>query len=246
MTWWQKEPIIKGILAYEKVSDRERKILLVTVVLVLFIVFYMLLIEPIAMSGNAARTNYLLLTDSNALIEDKIEKTLESKYKDPNAEYVENLARLLEKEKLLDSQISALTQALVDPKKMIFILESALKEAKGIKLISLRNLPSENVYIDRPEINASGETITDLKNNTERTLETEEVDEENAGIIYKHALEIVVEASFKRMVQYLERLDGIEWKVFWQNLEYEVKEYPKGQLTIKIYTLSTSKEVLGV
>lgn len=242
MKWWEKEPVAKGIVAYENISDRERKILLSTIVLVVFLIFYMVLIEPFALQGNQYRDEYISLEESNASLEAKIEETLANKYKDPNIKYKKNLSQLEEQESEVDEKILALTQALVEPRNMVFILESALKETKGIKLISLRNLPGENVYIDSPESGSEEGTLTKV----EDIESVEAKDEDYDAVIYRHALEIVVEANYKRMVEYLKRLDEMAWKVFWQELRYEVKRYPKGQLKIKIYTLSTSKEVLGV
>ncbi len=244
MMWWQKEPFIKAITGYEKLSNREQKIILVSTVLILFIFIYMAFVEPNVIAGNKDKLDRDNIINSNKLFQQQIEKVSQSKHTDPNLEVRNKILVSNDREKALDLEISALTKALVDPKKMVFILESALKESKGIKLISLKNLPSENVYIEDPENDKSNTLVL----NTTAVSTEKETDKKTdvSGIIYKHSLEIVVEASYSRMVEYLERLDDIKWKVFWQNLEYEIKEYPKGQLKIKIYTLSTSKEVLGV
>ena len=55
-----------------------------------------------------------------------------------------------------------------------------------------------------------------------------------------------MKSTYENTVRYLKRLDELPWKIFWQELNYESGEYPNGNLKIKIYTLSTSREVLGV
>ena len=99
-----------------------------------------------------------------------------------------------------------------------------------VVLLRRRNLPKENLIFHIEEV---GSDIS----------EPSDVDE---GLIYKHAFEIEMEATYDSTVQYLQRIDKLPWKVFWQDLRYEAKSYPNGNLKIKIYTLSTSREVLGV
>lgn len=241
MVWWQRKPLIDVIEAFERVSEREQKIVMATASIVIFMMFFMLVIEPNILQANSDKEAYVSVTDINEKVERQIKATLDSKYEDPNDALRKALKRLKEKEVLLDTRISALTKALVDPKNMVYILKSVLSESKGIELISLENLPSEDIYFSNDK-----SVEEDKKNTIDDLLESEKSTDNNAGIIYKHALEVVVEADFQSMIDYLERLDQIEWKVFWQDLSYEVKEYPKGQLKIKIYTLSTSQEVLGV
>lgn len=244
MKWWQKDPFFKLIVGYDQLSTREQAIILYSSVFILFSLIFLTFVEPNIIAGNKDKLDIKSIMNSNKTFEANIEKVSKSKHTDPNLEIRNNLLILTDKEKALDLEISALTKALVDPKKMVFILEQALKESRGIKLISLRNLASENVYIEAPEIEGDDMLIShdEVKSGDSHSNENNDV----SGIIYKHGLEIVVEADYRKMVEYLERLDDIEWKVFWQNLEYEIKEYPKGQLKIKIYTLSTGKEVLGV
>jgi len=66
------------------------------------------------------------------------------------------------------------------------------------------------------------------------------------AIIYRHTFNIELEATYDSALSYLKRLDGLPWQLFWQDLKYESTQYPKGKLNIRIYTLSMSKEVLGV
>jgi len=34
--------------------------------------------------------------------------------------------------------------------------------------------------------------------------------------------------------------------VFWQNLAFQMDNYPVGRLSLEVYTLSTSKDLIGV
>ncbi|MBL4796871.1 MAG: type II secretion system protein M [Oleispira sp.] len=230
MLWWQKKPIADLIGSYEKTSDREQKIILVCIVSVLSLMLYIVVIEPMFISYQAVSSEQEGLVATNRKLKKQLERTLTKKYQDPNEPLNAELDALDEKSLQLDEDIGRLTKALVAPKQMIKLLENMLKDDRRMKLISLYNLPKENLIFLIEDV----ETIGD---------KNEDADE---GLIYKHAFEIEMEATYDSTVQYLQRIDKLPWKVFWQDLRYEAKKYPNGKLKIKIYTLSTSREVLGV
>ncbi|HCM05170.1 MAG TPA: hypothetical protein DIC30_04070 [Oceanospirillales bacterium] len=234
MSWWQNKYIAVLIDAYEKVSARERKIILVTVLSLLSLIVYVLAIEPLIVEYKSLAVKSNSLQDKNRLIETQLKLTLERKYQDPNIQLGKDIERLENKSLSLDEDIGRLTKALVAPKQMVQLLENVLKSDKKMKLISFVNLPKEDVELVSD--------MTPAKINTETKLNSST----SEGLIYKHAFEIEMKSTYDSMVGYLKRIDKLPWKIFWQDLRYEAGTYPYGVLKIKIYTLSTSKEVLGV
>lgn len=234
MSWWQNKYIAVLIDAYEKVSARERKIILVTVLSLLSLIVFVLAIEPLIVEYKSLAVKSNSLQDKNRLIEKQLKLTLERKYQDPNIQLGKDIERLENKSLSLDEDIGRLTKALVAPKQMVQLLENVLKSDKKMKLISFVNLPKEDVELVSD--------MTPAKINTETKLNSST----SEGLIYKHAFEIEMKSTYDSMVGYLKRIDKLPWKIFWQDLRYEAGTYPYGVLKIKIYTLSTSKEVLGV
>jgi MSHA biogenesis protein MshJ len=243
MRWWQKKPVLDLIEGYEKISDREQKIVLIGIVGTLSILLYMLTVEPLIISYQEMSSEHEELSTTNRNIKKQLEITLTRKYQDPNLPLIEEIGRLEAESIALDEDISRLTTALVAPKQMVKLLENVLENDSKMKLISLVNLPKEDVtfYLNGP---GDGKTAVNKYKAEEDELKKRNKDEE--GLIYKHAFEIEMKATYSSTVNYLKRLDKLPWKVFWQDLNYEVATYPNGNLKIKIYTLSTSREVLGV
>jgi MSHA biogenesis protein MshJ len=234
MIWWQKKPIIDLVNGYEKISLREQKIVLVGIVSSICILAFMLVVEPIFISYQELDEKFNDVVELHDQIENQLEETLTRKLQDPNVPLREELAKLEASSQALDDDIGRLTKALVAPRQMVLLLENMLQSDKNIKLISLVNLPKEDVIFNLDKDGQySGEDATTDKNT-------------EVGVIYKHTFEIEMKATYDSTVNYLKRIDSLEWKVFWQQLNYEIKQYPNGILKIKIYTLSTSKEVLGV
>lgn len=231
MKWWQKKPYITAIKAYDDISSREKKIILYTLVSALILMGYVAVIEPLAISSFELLEKENKVTEATQTLKRKIEETKNKEFVDPNAELREKLDRLRQKSLQHQDKINLLTQALVEPRQMVRLLENVLTEDKKLKLISLRNLPEVALSID-------GKHLSEIK--------TTEANEPPEALIYKHAFEIELEATYSSALAYLKRLDDLQWQLFWQDLRYETTTYPKGVLKIRIYTLSMSQEVLGV
>lgn len=236
MSWWQNKYVSILISAYERISIRERKIVLSTVLSLLSLIVYILVIEPLVIEYKTFAVKNDSLINEIRTVEEKIELTLENKYQDPNIQLQKQIDRLEDKSLTLDEKIGRLTKALVAPKQMVQLLENVLKSDRKMKLISFVNLPKEDV-----ELVSEGMSL-DNKASVENQLNYDS----DEGLIYKHGFEIEMRSTYGSMVGYLKRIDKLPWKIFWQDLRYEAGDYPYGLLKIKIYTLSTSKEVLGV
>lgn len=234
MIWWQKKPFSDLVNGYDKLSLREQKIVLVGIVSSICIMAFMLVIEPMIIGYQKLDEKYIDAVELHDQIENQLEETLTRKLQDPNVPLREELADLEEQSQALDEDIGRLTKALVAPKQMVLLLENMLNADKDIKLISLVNLPKEDVIFNLEKDGDYSEGNISNDENSE------------VGVIYKHTFEIEMKATYDSTVNYLKRIDSLQWKVFWQQLDYEIKQYPNGILKMKIYTLSTSKEVLGV
>lgn len=233
MTWWQKKPFIEAITAYEKFSAREQKIVLSAFVVVLSLLGYMLMIEPILLNSIQLVEEERKLVKTNTLLAEQIEKTKNRKTDNPNLVLEAQLKKILEESQASQKKIDLLTQSLVAPKQMVGLLEKVLTQDKKLKLISLSNLPEVAMSIE-------GRNLTSTVDALNNDAENEE------ALIYRHTFEIELEATYDSAVSYLKRLDSLPWQLFWQDLKYESTVYPKGRLSLRVYTLSMSQEVLGV
>jgi MSHA biogenesis protein MshJ len=239
MTWWQKKPFIDGITTYEKFTSREQHMVLSTLIVVILLIGYLLVIEPVVL------TNAQLVEDKNSLISttkllsENIINTKNKKLQDPNISLRKQLKEVLVESKSLQEKINLLTQALVAPKQMVSLLERVLTQDKQLKLISLINLPEEAMNIQGSNLTSDASSTVDASN----------IPNTNAGqeaLIYRHTFDVELETTYDSALLYLKRLDDLPWQLFWQDLKYQSTQYPKGILNIRIYTLSMSKEVLGV
>ncbi|MEH6448581.1 MAG: hypothetical protein V7765_07915 [Oleispira sp.] len=242
MTWWQKKPIIDAINTYDKISDREQKIVLVTLISLLLLLSFLAVVEPLLLANKILYGEQENMQGINSKIAQQIENTLATQHQNPNDALRKELVVLNTKSTRKQNQINLLTQALVAPKQMVSLLENVLTQDKQLKLISLINLPEQGMNIGEANRDESRDELSVNTSTKEGVAAASEVDH----LIYQHAFEIELEATYGSSIAYLKRLDELPWQLFWQALEYESTQYPKGKLKIRIYTLSMSKAVLGV
>jgi MSHA biogenesis protein MshJ len=206
---------------------------------VLILAGYLFVIEPIVLTSIKLIENENTLISTNQLLSEKIIITKNKKLQDPNIPLRKQLNKLLTESKNFQEKINLLTQALVAPRQMVSLLGSVLKQDKQLKLISLVNLPEE-------AMNIAGRNLTTDADSTASASNILNIASNKEALIYRHTFDIELEATYDSALSYLKRLDGLPWQLFWQDLKYESTQYPKGKLKIRIYTLSMSKEVLGV
>ena len=63
--------------------------------------------------------------------------------------------------------------------------------------------------------------------------------------LYRHGMKIRMSADYPSLMSYLQRLDSMPWKLYWQSLDYTVENYPSGELYLEVFTLSTREEILS-
>ncbi|MFD2231979.1 hypothetical protein [Alkalimarinus sediminis] len=140
---------------------------------------------------------------------------------DPNRELLAQRKGLEQQLEKMKAEIEGQLSGLIAPEKMADVLRTLLADQQSLKLISLKNLPVEPFHL---------------------------VDEnvENQGTaLFSHSMELVVDGKYFDVLEYITQLE--ELKGFnWQMLNYDVVDYPKARVTIKIRTLSLEEDWIGV
>jgi MSHA biogenesis protein MshJ len=64
--------------------------------------------------------------------------------------------------------------------------------------------------------------------------------------IYKHGLTITFSGSYLDTFNYLKALESMPWHFIWESIDYQVKDYPIAETTLRVHTLSFKESWLGV
>lgn len=218
MKWWQHPKVAVFIQRYQALNPRERQLSLITLHLVLLALMAVVFIEPLVSRGMAQQSQANELLATNARLEQQLKQLQNSPIKDPNQELRDELELLTAERLSIENRISNLTDALVSPDKMVALLEQMLTQDSRLKITSLVTLPKEEIQLDANDPSAR---------------------------LYRHGLQLRIRATYDSLVDYLKRLDALQWRLYWQSLDYRVEQYPRGELLLEVYTLSSREDVVG-
>jgi MSHA biogenesis protein MshJ len=111
----------------------------------------------------------------------------------------------------LDARLGDQLGALVEPAQAAELLEQVLTRHRGLKITSLR---------------ASAEPLEAVAGNADQ-----------AGKLGRYQLDLVLEGGYLDLMRYLEALESMPWKFFWQTVDFRVNDYPRAVSRLQLYTL---------
>jgi MSHA biogenesis protein MshJ len=219
---------------YEALAPREKMLLLLMAVTIVYLLLNLLVLASLD------ETEAKLLSESQALKAETSELTmLMVQYTvklntDPDAVKKNKIKALRWQMDKLDYSLSAASLGLVTSDQLSVLLQDVLSNRGKLSLVSLKTLPIEKINVDDDQ----------QQEPTEQGLVDESVVEPLG--VYKHGVEIVFTGSYFDVQDYLASLEALSWRFYWDYVNYRVDAYPKGQVTLKVYTLSTEEGVFGV
>lgn len=213
------------ISQFEKRNRRERTLLMSVVVCSLCLLLYSVLVEP-ALAAKVRQQQ--ALTGANEYTAAKRDEltTLQQAMQAHELSKERLLLSSLELDlKGLDEKLAQAAVNLIPPQQLPEILERVIASDKRLKLVTLQNQPAERLS-----------TSSDAS----------ELLEDEDNVLYRHQFRMTLQGNYQATVDYLDRLEQLPWRIYWDALRYDVTDYPLATVTIDMYTLSTHKKWIGV
>lgn len=60
--------------------------------------------------------------------------------------------------------------------------------------------------------------------------------------IVKHGIQVQIQSDYPHTIFYLNQLEKLTWRLYWDSLDYKVVNYPKADIQIKFYVLVNEKD----
>ena len=217
-----------------QLSSREQFLLLLTgLVAIFFITTYSFIDDKSARIITFDKQSRVMTAGNNTL-NFTIKEYQAALKKDANENTVKQITRLEGKLAKIDEQLVHLTNELISPSEMREALLKLLKLEPGVSLLSF-DLIGAKPLLDLP---------AQPKNST---AGSHAPTAEQLGLnLYKHGIKIKLSGKYFQLRNYLQQLEQLSWKFFWQDFLFEVKEYPRSEVEITIYSLGLNKEFIGV
>lgn len=217
-------PLIERL---DALTLRERVIIFGAGVALVFIAWQTLLMDPLTARAKSAQQHLTNVRQQAAVI-DQI-GTASSQ--DPAVTAALRNRALAERLKALDHEVNSAAQGYVAPQQMNELLRALLVEQRGLKLVSLTNLPVES--LSRPDgAKADGKTDNSIPAGDRGP--------------FLHPVEIVVDGDYASVVAYLRAVEGLPWRIHWRKLELVAGQYPVNRVKLVIGALSLSPDWMSV
>lgn len=221
------------------ITAREQYLILLTgLVAIVFVFFTLAIDERLTKIDNTSKQLRQTLS-SNQSAQTTIAVLEESLATDPNVAINKQIAQYEQKLAEIDSELLLLTTDLINPIQMRYALIDLLKTQKNISLLSFEIIAAQAMNVDKKQLDTQQ---ADSAISNKEDLE----DSEQSLTLYKHGIELKLKGNYFALKNYLEQLEKMDWQFFWQEFDYQTLEYPQSELTIKMYSLSTKKEFIGV
>ncbi len=201
----------------ENLSLRERLLVFVTGLMLLGSVWYLGLMQPMAQQVTTNRTEIESLRERIRTYNQSLEvEVLEISTAGTGDR--EKYARVQRRLDEITERLGGYAAELIDPAQMSRVLQGVLKEQSKLRLIRMRNLSPV-------ALSASADALTTT--------------------FYRHGLEIEFEGSYLACLEYLQEIEALPWRFYWQLLDIEVLEYPRNRIQLEVSTLSPDVEWIG-
>jgi len=226
---------------FEAFSLRERGLIFGAIVVVLFMTMDAMMLSPQEVKQKQIINNMVGLNQQLEGISVKV-NTMTEKLRGGEAQYVKT--RISELQELLASLVRKqkdLTVEFIRPEQMAVVLRDMLGDESALKLIKLESLGVKPLF---PPPVLSPAEMTELEKN--KDIAKKENKKTEGPNIYKHGMRVEFEGDYSSTVSYLQALESMPWRFYWDNVEYQVLEYPVARIVITVHTLSLNEGWIGV
>ena len=218
---------------------RERAMILGGVLLVMYFALDMFALQPVQVSQKQVQNNLLQKNAELTLLNLQLQQMVTISRDSPQERDRQEILRLRQELATLDQSLNQATANLVSPQQMAKLLQMVLGQTNGLRLKKVTSLGSTSLLL-------SGQTNQDNKSAKAATETGPDAEETIASTAYKHGLKIEFEGDFFTTLDYMRKLEALEWNFFWDEIIFKVTEYPTASGSLSLFTISLDKNWIGV
>jgi MSHA biogenesis protein MshJ len=217
--------MIEGVIQYRdkfnSMSLRERALIVVTIVTVMvFLWWHFYAASALADINRMQQDNSGINQEINNL--QLAAKTIERQVNSGvNSAKKQQLVSLRNELKKADVMLQQKTLELIDPNEMFDLMQQLIFAESGLKLTALKRKQVTPAFPQAEEAGKQPE-------------------------IYRHVMQMSFEGSFQEVLNYIIRLENLDWKLIWDRIVLKTGDYPVINADIEISTLSDSQHWVGL
>jgi len=200
---------------------------------VLFLGWYAYLMEPLMKEQQRMLTELNGKRAQLSALNNQFEKIAAVAGTDPEAEGRRRIEALNQQITALEQDLKAATANLVAPEAMPEILRLVLNRSRGLTLLKLTGLGGTPLVMKTGD--GAGKSAGQGSSAGG-----------DLGGAFKHGMQIEFRGDFFETLDYLHALEGLQQGFFWDQVKFEVQDYPQSVTTLTLYTLSLNPDWIRI
>ena len=219
MNYWSRLQAL-----YRPLQLRERALVIGAVLVLVLFGGYSLFVEPTLQARTKAQAEIANIQQQNQQFAQQLDEIKALLEKDPGSETLSQIAQLEQEQQQINEALGQSAIDLISPELMATALEDVLANGSGAQLLALTTLPAEEVSLV-----GEGEPSSSAAQD---------------GLLYRHPLTISISANFAQVSALVGHIPALPWRFYCSGFDFTMKDYPQGELTLELFTLSTSQDWL--
>lgn len=230
---------------------RERILITCSILLVVYLVWDFGFYQPLAETRDQLKLRYEASNKDLVLLSAEEEVFVKALASDPGAAKKREVVHLEQQLQNIDTELEELAVGLIPAENLPAVLHDVLLSSHSLKFLGMQTRPVEQLqFKQEPDADDGVESANLQSDEGENNIEEEGAEEKSAEEkrivgVYKHTVTISFEGSFFNVLAYLNKLESLQWKIYWDFLDYEVISFPKARVSLEVFTLSTQRGMLG-
>lgn len=224
-------PAITNLL--EKIDSRilrERVLIFLTLLAVVFLLWNFLVQAKFDRERDTLQAEVDKVAIEHQTLETQMSTLAMAMASDPAIAKTNTIRKLKTDISEVEARLSGLSQGLISAEQLPKVLEEVLLRTSSVKLLQVRTLAATELQLV---------TATPDANNENRPAA-------GGTGVYKHGVLIRVAGNYSQLIQLMTEIEALQWKFYWESLDYSVTQYPNAEIDIRVFTLSSEEGLLGV
>ena len=210
---------------FDRLSLRERVLTMAAILAVLIALFYSLVLQRLEAHRKQLGQQ---LTDIVAAIND----TGAADGADSGAT-LQRTTSLVASLTQATARLHSQSSGLIPPQRMTQVIHDVLSRQQGVTLVSLRSLAPYALIDGAPAEDSAQPAVAQAA--APAPASTSEGP-------YVHSVELVLQGRYLDVLAYLQAVEGLPWHFYWQSLTLDATHYPTTRVTVRLGTVSMSRE----
>ena len=224
-SFFKNETMLRIEKRFNTFSMREKVLILLALIFVVYSGWHTLLYDYILATDEEVAKKTQQIKQQISLLEGQIDTISEVLGRDPTFVLAQQARNLKNENEKLGKKVYESTKRMVSPKDMNTVLNHLIQKSEGLTVVSMESLATKPLF-------------------AAKTLE--ENGKSKQFQVFNHGLRVELLGSYIDTLRFLKALEQQNVNVMWDEIDYEVKKYPKARIVIVLHTLSLDEGWIDV